>query len=95
MAAYRELAPAGFHVEYPVGTPMRSGWQELEQLWDSYNAAMKLSYEHVSTTAAGDAAVLEHVSGEAKGQPFRRSSVHTYVLDSEGLHVRYFTDVGA
>jgi hypothetical protein len=95
LAAYRQIAPQGFDVEYPVGTPVRTGWQELEDLWANYNGVMRLSYEHICTTAGGEAAVLEHVSGDANGVSFRRSSVHTYVVDDAGIHIRYFTDAGA
>jgi hypothetical protein len=95
LAAYHAIAPQGFDVEYPVGTPVRSGWQELEELWANYNGLMRLSYEHLCTSSTGEAAVLEHVSGEAEGVPFRRSSVHTYVVDGEGIHIRYFTDADA
>ncbi len=92
VAVYREIAPAGFGMEFPVGTPVQRGWDALDALWDNYQAAIKVSYPIVAVADNGEAAVLERIEAQVGGQAVTRHSIHSYVFADDAMLVRYFAE---
>lgn len=90
VALHRAIAPAGFSVENPVGSPPRTGWSALEKLWDDYQARTELAYDTVITAPSGEAAVLERITAEHEGRPVVRHSLHTYDFRDDALRARYY-----
>jgi hypothetical protein len=88
MSVYRAIAPAGLQMELPVGAPPTTGWQSMEQLWDSYQATTRVSYPVIAAADNGEAAVLEQIDPVAGGEP--HFSIHSYVFRDGHLIVRYF-----
>lgn len=87
---HREIAPEGFSVENPVGTPPREGWEALEELWRNYQPITKLAFETVITSPSGEAAVLELITATVDGQSGQRHSLHTYDFSEGRLRARYY-----
>jgi hypothetical protein len=92
MAAYRSIAPNGFHMEFPVGGPVQSGWQVLEDLWANYQGKMSVSYPVVAFADNGELAVIEQVDVVIEGTTHSHHGVHAYVLRDGELLVRYFSE---
>jgi hypothetical protein len=92
IAAYHAIAPNGFHMEFPVGGPVQSGWQVLEDLWANYQGKMAVSYPVVAFADNGEFAVIEKVDVVADGGVHSHYGVHAYVLRGGELLVRYFNE---
>jgi hypothetical protein len=92
IAGYRAIAPGGFHMEYPVGQPVKSGWQVLEQLWADYQGKMTVSYPVIAMADNGEFAVVEKVDVVVDGVTHSHHGVHAYVLRDGELLVRYFSE---
>jgi hypothetical protein len=92
MAGYQAIAPNGFHMEFPVGQPVQSGWQVLEDLWTNYQGKMSVSYPVVALADNGEFAVIEQVDVMVDGIIHSHHSVHAYVLRDGELLVRYFNE---
>lgn len=92
VAAYREIAPAGFSMEFPVGTPVHGGWDALDALWRDYQGSIKVSYPIIAVADNGEAAVLEQIEAQADGAVVTRHSIHSYVFADDAMLVRYFAE---
>ena len=92
MTGYPSIAPNGFHMEFPVGGPVQSGWQVLEDLWASHQGKMSVSYPVVAFADNGEFAVVEKVDVAIDGVSVSHFGVHAYVLRDGELTVRYFNE---
>ncbi len=92
MVGYMAVAPNGFHMEFPVGRPVQSGWQVLEDLWTNYQGKMSVSYPAVAFADNGEFAVIEKVDVVIDDNMHSHHGVHAYVLRDGELLVRYVNE---
>jgi hypothetical protein len=87
---HRDIAPAGFSVEIPVGAGPQQGWGALEKLWDDHHGRSALSFDTVIVPTGGEAAVLERITVQHEGREIVRHSIHTYDFRGDRMAVRYY-----
>jgi hypothetical protein len=87
---YERFTPAGFDIEFPIGAPPNPGQQMLEQLWQGYQADVKLRYRHLFVTDSNEAAISVGNERLVDGQISVNNSLEFYSFDDAGMHVRYF-----
>ncbi|MDB5687695.1 MAG: hypothetical protein JWR77_2284 [Rhizorhabdus sp.] len=89
MAAFRAIAPGGFRVQDPATSPVREGWDILEDLCRQY-VGWKLFVEDVKFSG-NEAVIYVRNEGEYDGQPIKVWSIEHYVFGEDGsLLARYF-----
>jgi hypothetical protein len=81
-AAFREIAPGGFKVQDPVGSPERSGWPVLDELCERY-AGWHMEVQDVLVNGAHAAMYVKN-TGTYNGQPIIAFSVETYYFADDG-----------
>jgi len=92
ITSYQAVAPNGFHMEFPVGGPVHSGWKVLEDLWAGHQGKMTVSYPVIAFADNGEFAVVEKVDVMVDGVAHGHHGVHAYVLRDGELLVRYFSE---
>lgn len=89
LAAFREIAPGGFNVEDPVGSPVRTGWQVLEDLCERY-AGWRLELQDIKVNG-NHAAIYVKNTGIYEGKPLVAFSIETYEFRTDGsMLVKYY-----
>jgi hypothetical protein len=93
VAAYKAIAPGGFKVEDPVGTPIQHGWEALEALWDKYQpAGIKIYPELVIVAVTGDAVMHNRNERPADSGSEPVHSLEVLHFGADGtVHARYFS----
>jgi hypothetical protein len=90
-AAHRAFA-GNFHVEFPIGTPVRSGWEQLEAVWEKQSGLFTITYEHLCITDTDEVAVAVRNDATVGGRPFTMYSIELYRIADDGLHARWYTE---
>jgi len=89
IAAFKAIAPGGFKVEDPAGSPQKQGWDILEKLCSEY-AGWKLYVEDVKVSG-NEAAIYVRNEGVFDGHDVKVYSIEHYIFGDDGsLLTRYF-----
>jgi hypothetical protein len=94
LAHWKQVVPGEVTMEDPVGTPLKRGWDVMEQVWDaSPNADWKLGVDLLHVCGTTGAAVIRN-SGTVNGTPMLVQSIEIYKFGDDGsLHVSTFWDL--
>lgn len=88
LAAFSDLGPGGFTVEY-IGQPPIEGTAAVQDMWKSYGGTCTTDVATLIVNGS-EAAALIHNNLSKDGAIVTMHSIETYRRDGDRLFVRYF-----
>jgi hypothetical protein len=92
MAGYRDAAPGGLTLEFPIGSPIVDGFPMMEGIWQAHAGHVKLRIETCIVNAGeGAMCVANERFDEAGAVSAVNMSIELYRFSPDGsLHIRWF-----
>jgi hypothetical protein len=92
MAGYRDAAPGGLTLEFPIGTPVVDGLPMMEGIWQAHASHVRLHIETCIVNAGeGALCVSNSRHDEAGNVESVNMSIELYRFADDGsLHIRWF-----
>ena len=92
MAGYRDAAPGGLTIEFPIGAPIADGHQMLEGIWQAHASHVRLHIDTCIVNAGEGALCVSNTRHDAAGTAESvNMSIELYRFAEDGsLHIRWF-----
>ena len=92
MAGYRDAAPGGMTLEFPIGSPIVDGFPMMEGIWQAHAAHVKLRIETCIVNAGEGALCVANERFDDAGEVSSvNMSIELYRFSDDGsLHIRWF-----
>jgi hypothetical protein len=92
MAGYRNAAPAGMSLEFPIGTTVADGFPTMEGIWQAHAGHVKLRIDTCIVNSGEGALCVSNQRLDSNGDvESTNMSIELYRFSEDGtLHIRWF-----